>query len=695
MKKRNPIFRIILIVFLISVAVYYLYPTIYHEQLKKTEEARFVTLASMTNLPIEDISRDIYVGEIDLRNSIAGWDTLDEGRQRMITEELSELKGAFKEQIQSVRGKAIRRGLDLQGGMRMVLEVDLIKLLDNLAQRKDETFDGLLEEINAQTQDPNVNFFQVVTEVFGAANIPLGRHFLNPRATDREITDYINDEAIDAVNRSLEILRNRIDQFGVSEPNIVKQGARRIVIELPGVQDPARARKLIGKTALLEFKLLAEPESYSTLIDRIDRFLRKEQGLELEEDSLADVEDIVEPDSVETAIETDTTQHVAQDTVVDLKDLFGSETDVTDTAGVSIDANLLEEAPFKALLRDIGQDVVAVPTSNFTAVNNIIHRKEVQEMVPRNVEFVWSNEPMPGPGGQTYWILYLVKAEPELIGSAIKDAQVDIGSGYNPGSAGQPYVALSLNRQGARVFSEVTGANVGKQLSIVLDGKIYSAPVIKTKIPSGQAEITGNFTMDDAKDLAIVLRAGALPAPVQEIEERTVGPSLGRDSIQKGQFSIILGLLLVIVFMVIYYRMSGLLADLALMLNILFILAVLAGFHATLTLPGIAGIILTIGMAVDANVLIFERIREEIRTGKTIRSAIDTGYSRAFTTIMDANITTLIAGVVLYQFGTGPIRGFALTLMIGIISSMFTAIVVTRTIYDVITNKYDVQKLSI
>jgi SecD/SecF fusion protein len=696
MKKRNPLFRIVIVVFLIAIALYYLYPTFHYEQLKKVEQAKFATLAALSDLSLADISRDIYVGEIDLRNSIAGWDTLDEAVKSSITEQLDQLKGPFKEKIQSVRARAIRRGLDLQGGMRMVLEVDLVKLLDNLAQRKDETFDNLLTEVNTRTQDPHVDFFQAVRQVFDEAKVPLGRYFLSPRASEKEILDYVDDEAVDAVDRSLEILRNRIDQFGVSEPNIVKQGSRRIVIELPGVQDPARARELIGKTALLEFKLLAEPEEYSSLIDKIDRLLRIQQGLETEEDSLAESEEEVAPDTLEA--ETDTTQHVAQDTVVDLKDLFGSEVEeveISQTEGVSIDANLLDEAPFKALLRDIGQDVVAVPTANYVAVNNIIHRREIEELIPRNLQFLWSNEPLPGPGGQRYRFLYLVKSDAELTGAAVKDANVDIGSGYNPGSAGKPYVALELNRQGTRVFSEVTGANVGKQLSIVLDGKIHSAPVIKTKIPSGNAEITGNFTMDEAKDLAIVLRAGALPAPVQEIEERTVGPSLGRDSIQKGQLSIAIGMMLVVLFMVFYYRLSGLLADLALLLNVIFILSVLAGFHATLTLPGIAGIILTIGMAVDANVLIFERIREEIRTGKTIRAAIDTGYSRAFTTIMDANVTTLIAGVVLYQFGTGPIRGFALTLMIGIISSMFTAIVVTRTIYDIITNRYDIQKLSI
>lgn len=262
-------------------------------------------------------------------------------------------------------------------------------------------------------------------------------------------------------------------------------------------------------------------------------------------------------------------------------------------------------------------------------------------------------------------------------------------------TAGQPVVSLRLNREGAKIFSRVTGANVNKRLAIVLDGKIAFAPVIREKIAGGNAVIEGMANMEEAKDLAIVLRAGALPAPVHIIEDRTVGPSLGRDSITKGKWSAIVGLCLVIVFMIVYYQMSGIVANFALILNLVILLGVLAGFHFTLTLPGVAGIILTIGMSIDANVLIFERIREELRTGKTIRAAIDAGYSRAFRTILDANVTTLITAVVLYQFGTGPIQGFALTLSIGIIVSMFTAIVVTRTIFDIITERFAVKKLSI
>ncbi len=279
--------------------------------------------------------------------------------------------------------------------------------------------------------------------------------------------------------------------------------------------------------------------------------------------------------------------------------------------------------------------------------------------------------------GRKAKIPYLLKRRTLLTGEYITDARVQIDSQYN-----EPYVSLSFNARGARLFERITGDNIGKKLAIVLDDNVYSAPVIRDKISGGRAQISGSFTMDEAKDLAIVLRAGALPAPIKILEERTVGPSLGKDSIDKGFKSMIIGGLVVIVFMIIYYRVSGIIADLALLLNILFIMAGLAFFGATLTLPGIAGIILTIGMAVDANVLIFERIREELRLEKTARSAIEGGYAKALVTILDANVTTFIAALVLFQFGTGPIRGFAVTLSIGIVASFVTAVFVTRVIFD-------------
>jgi preprotein translocase subunit SecD len=324
-------------------------------------------------------------------------------------------------------------------------------------------------------------------------------------------------------------------------------------------------------------------------------------------------------------------------------------------------------------------------------VERIINSPEVVAVMPRDAEFLLASKSV-RVADQEYYLLHVLKKEPEIIGSMISNAQVQIGSQLQ---AGQAVVNMELTNDGTKIFSRVTGANVGKKLAIVLDGKVASIPNITERIPSGRAQISGMASMDEARDLAIVLRAGALPAPIEVIEERTVGPSLGQDSINKGTYSALAGLAVVVLFMVVYYRASGFIADFALTLNIFIIMAVLAGFHATLTLPGVAGIILTIGMAVDANVLIFERIREELRNGKTVRAAIDSGYERAFKTILDANVTTLLTALVLYQFGTGPIRGFALTLSIGIVASMFTAILVTRLIFDYITDKYTISKLSI
>ena len=357
---------------------------------------------------------------------------------------------------------------------------------------------------------------------------------------------------------------------------------------------------------------------------------------------------------------------------------------------VVIDEEIFQDRPFDALLANIGGDI-GVPVKNVRIVERILNSPEVQKVIPKDGEFLFSAKSLPF-GEQNFYRMFMLKKDAEVKGSMIEDAQVQIGSQF---SAGQSEVSMDLNSEGARIFAKVTGANIGKRLAIVLDGKIVSIPNIESKIPNGRARITGMANIEEANDLAIVLRAGALPAPIEIIEERTVGPSLGQDSITSGTTSALVGFAIVIIFMAIYYRLSGLVADLALLMNLTVIMAVLAGFHATLTLPGVAGIILTIGMAVDANVLIFERIREELRSGKTIRAAIDNGYARAFKTIIDANLTTLLTALVLYQFGTGPIRGFALTLSIGILVSMFTAIVATRVIFDYFTNKFSLSKLSI
>jgi preprotein translocase subunit SecD len=354
-------------------------------------------------------------------------------------------------------------------------------------------------------------------------------------------------------------------------------------------------------------------------------------------------------------------------------------------------ATLFEPGLFYLNPRD--KQTFLVPVEKTEKFKRILELPDVKRIIAEEApgaQFVWGSKPV---YGGKYIPLYLVRKNVELAGNTIKDAYPQRST--DPSSYGQYEVSLTLNDAGARTFARVTGANIHKRLAIILDHKVYLAPTIQVKISSGRARITGLDNIEEAQDLAIVLKAGALPAPVKIIEERTVGPSLGHDSIVAGTYSGILGLVLVIIFMVFYYKLSGLIADLALVLNIVFIMAIMAYFHATLTLPGIAGIILTIGMAVDANVLIFERIREELEKGKTVRAAIDVGYGKAFITIVDANVTTFIAGLVLYTYGSGPIQGFALTLMIGILSSLFTAIVVTRAIFDYILDTRTVKKLSI
>lgn len=449
-------------------------------------------------------------------------------------------------------------------------------------------------------------------------------------------------EAQDAVAQAQEVIRNRIDQFGVAEPTIQRQGDNRIIIELPGVQDVQRAKDLVGQTALLEFQLLEPAEDRTRLIQRIDQVLApKEEDTEEEEDLLL--------------------------------------------------SSTPESAPLSSMLSPTGEDLT-VSGRDLQRVKNLLNTSEAQQLIPADVEFLFSSKPA-GAEGNEFYFLYLVRKRPEMTGHMIQDAFVSIGQVVE--YMGQPIVNFSTTDEGVRLFSRITGSHIGDRMAIVLDESVYSAPTIQNKISEGRGIITGSGTQEEAKDLAIVLRAGALPAEVEIIEDRTVGPSLGRDSIEQGKTAAIYSMVLVVIFMVLYYRAAGLIADCALLLNMLFIMAVLAGFHATLTLPGIAGIILTIGMAVDANVLIFERIREELRSGKTVRAAIDSGYGHALSAIIDANVTTFLVGIVLYQFGTGPIRGFALTLCIGIISSLFTAFFVTRTIFELITRKSEQSTLSI
>ena len=489
----------------------------------------------------------------------------------------------------------IALGLDLQGGMHLVLEVQTEKAveasLERIAddiKREIEEEDYEVDRVRADIENKTITVLMVDAIDLKPVEEIMKNHtaYLQNEGVVREGRGYLfrlseeeeNRIEQNAVSQGLETIRNRVDQFGVSEPTIQAQGERRILVQLPGIKDADRAIKLIGKTARLDFKLVDESVSSQTALNG------------------------------------------------------------------------------------------AIPDGD-----EILYKRE------ENMET-----------GEVTKTPFLVKKRTVLTGETLSGAEVRYDSDFN-----EPYVAITFNSIGAMIFQEVTRANVKKRLAIVLDDNVYSAPVIQEEIAGGRAQITGQFTTEEARDLAIILRAGALPAPVVILENRTVGPSLGKDSIEQGVQSILLGGLLVIIFIPIYYKLSGLVAVTALMLNLVLLLGALAYFGAALTLPGIAGMLLTVGMAIDANVLIFERIREEVRVGKTVRAAIDAGYAKALSTIVDANITTFIAAVVLFQFGTGPIKGFAITLCIGIAASMFTAVFVSRAIFDSFMSRKKMANLSI
>jgi protein-export membrane protein SecD len=434
----------------------------------------------------------------------------------------------------------------------------------------------------------------------------------------------------------MEIIRNRVDQFGVAEPLIQREGEDRITVQLPGLTDRQRAIDLIGKTALLEFKLVRTPEESQAVFQRLDAYLAA-RG-----------------------------------------------------AGAGMDS-ALRRTPLTGHFLGVDGASAFVRDQDLSVVEGLLRTAGIDSIIPRESQLAWSGEE--ASAGATGKYIYVLKREFEMAGGSVAAAEARVGlEQTNPGAWG---VSMKMTPKGRADFARVTGNNVGRQLAIVLDGVVSSAPNIRERIPSGDASITGNFGIAESKDLAIVLRAGALPAPVHIIEERSVGPSLGSDSIAAGLRAGYIGAALVVVFMALYYKLSGLIAVAALVLNMLYVIAAMVMINATLTLPGIAGLVLTIGMAVDTNVLIFERIREELRHGKSVRQAVELGYDRAFRTIFDAHVTTIISSLFLVQFGTGPIKGFAITLIIGLIANLFTAVLFTRMIYDFWLSRGKLERLSI
>lgn len=533
--------------------------------------------------------------------------------------------------MDDLREQAISLGLDLKGGMHVSLEVGTAELIVELAgEYGDDTFESQVAEAAAIALEDRTDIIDEFVQIFTEDNPEgrLSRYFRSDAAeigrtsTNEEIVLYLKTQRDAAVDRAMEIVRNRVDRFGVTEPAIYKQGANRIVVELPGVDDKERVRNLLKGTARLEFRLAADGEELIAARERVYDFFQPNA-----EDS-------------------------ASGGINPLNDLLILQGNSNVVFGYAAETDIAE-------------------------VNELIDDENVQRLLPRNTTLLWAASEFAQDESNSYFELIGVRSEAELTGDVITEASVQFDPVTNI-----PEVSMSMNTQGARTWSRITGANINKPIAIVLDGVVYSYPVVQNKISNGQSSINGLADLAEAEDLVNILLSGALPAPLEIIEEQTVGATLGEASIRAGLFSIVTGLTIVALFMMVYYRGGGAVADLALLVNIIFILGILAAFKATLTLPGIAGIVLTIGMAVDANVLIFDRIREEMRLGKTLKAGIESGYNNALSAILDANVTTFFVGVILYSFGVGPIKGFAVTLMAGIASSLFSALVLSRVLVE-------------
>lgn len=631
-------FRIIIILAAIALSIYLLYPTFLDYQNNKHIQS-----------VVEQKKQEILKQNPKISKS-----ELEE----LLTIVEDSVKQSDPSYIEN-RLKRLKLGLDLQGGMRVVLEVNTAKLLEKLANNPDQVFNSSLAEAQKEAETSDESVVEILARKLQQKGIRLSRYFGNIRMDDAEIIDQLKKDSEDAVTRAMEIIRNRVDQYGVSEPSIQRQGSRRIIVELPGIAKEEEAKQLLQGTALLEFRLVKDPEFTYQIMERIDKALAK--VLAAGNDSLlAELSDTTKKS--DTTAAADTTQKQLTEEEFKQQHPFFSVA-LLDPQGRSADAFVKEDDRNKIL--------------------RWLSLPEIKKEIPDNVEFVFSAKPISTTqDGKKVYFMYLVNKQPELTGGVVTNAVATLDPNISA-----PIVNMEMNSEGAVEWARITGANIGKRIAIMLDGKVFSAPVVRGKIPGGRSQIEGMENLDEAKLLEIVLKAGALPAPVDVIEERVVGPSLGEDSVQGGLNSAIFGYLAVAIFMIIYYRQSGSIAAGVLILTILFILSVLAGFKATLTLPGIAGIVLTIGMAVDANVLIFERIREELATGKTLKASIDSGFSKALSAIIDSNITTFFTGIILYQFGTGPVQGFALTLMIGIASTLFSALVISRLIFDYLASK--------
>lgn len=576
-------------------------------------------------------------------------------------------------------------GLDLKGGMHVTLEVSPVEIIKVMSgNSKDPSFLKAL----AQAQQMQKNSQQPFTRLFGQAyrdinpNGKLSTIFSNNTtkgrisyaSTNDQVLKEIDAEVEDAIDRSFNILRTRIDKFGVNQPNIQRlEGTGRIQIELPGVEDVTRVRKLLQGMAKLEFWEVWKPEEFGPYFTALNDYLVKTEAADKlkgattkKSDALASAGKPATP-AIDPLTGKPVSDSAAQDSGAVAQN---AQTDSLNANQSSLLARLFVPLPggLGANLRDTAR------------VNELLSRPEVRGLFPSNMQFLWAVKPIAGADKAEYLEIYTIKKSRDgkapVTGDFISDARQDFDQ------TGRPEVMMNMNANGARKWKQLTGENIGRQVAIVLDDYVYSAPVVQGEIPGGSSSISGSFTIEEAQDLANILKAGKMPAPTRIVEEAIVGPSLGQEAINQGLMSSAAALLIVMVFMVFYYSKGGWVADLALLFNIFFIVGILAQFGAALTLPGIAGMVLTMGMSVDANVLIFERIREELANGLSLKDAIRKGYDRAFSSIFDSNVTTLLAGIILYYFGSGPVKGFAITLMIGIATSFFTAVYLSRLIIE-------------
>ena len=597
-----------------------------------------------------------------------------------------------------VKESELNLGLDLQGGMHVTLEVSPVDILKGLSsESKDPDFILAINNAKERVKGTQLNFisefyseFQQIapdknlSQIFATVS---NRGRIGFDTSDSDILDIINEEVESAIDRSFNILRTRIDRYGTSQPNIQRlQGSGRIQIELPGVDNPERVRKLLQGVAKLEFWEVAEvseTEVFQTL-QVIDQFAASQ--------NILGIQDIGADDESSQGEESD------------LEELFSEnsqDNDVDETpSSDSLNQNLLNTtSPLLGNLRsDFGG--LSYNLEDTIQINTIINDENVRKLIPSNIKFLWSVKPLSNitdANGNVTDIdgdvieLFIIKTSrggnAPLTGEVITDARQDLDQ------SARPSISMQMNSNGAKNWRRLTSQNIGRRVAIVLDDFVYSAPFVQNEIPNGNSQITGNFTIEEAQDLANILKAGALPAPTTIVEDVVIGPTLGKVAQSQGIRSIVSGLMIVLLFMIFYYSGGGIVANFALFFNIFFILGILAQLSASLTLPGIAGIVLTIGMSIDANVLIFERIKEEIRNGANLKQAISNGYNKAYTSIIDANFTTFLVGLILYNLGQGPVKGFAVTLIIGIICSFFSAVFITRVIVEWFSRKGDKSSL--